>query len=118
MVETLELFRSVCAGFDGRDFSNTAILLFLNKKDLFAEKIPESNIAEQGLFRDYSGPEKDYGTSSKSSKNARIATDSTISTFLRHVDNMEFILDSAWTMWHFSKVLCMKQAKRNLLGKQ
>ena len=57
MVEALELFRSVC---NNRAFSNTSIMLFLNKKDIFAEKILYSDIAAQRPFCDYAGPKKDY----------------------------------------------------------
>lgn len=57
MLETIELFRSVCVN---RAFENTSILLFLNKKDVFAEKIQYSDIAAQRPFSDYDGPSKDY----------------------------------------------------------
>ena len=57
MLETIELFRSVCVN---RAFENTSILLFLNKKDVFAEKIQYSDIAAQRPFNDYDGPAKDY----------------------------------------------------------
>ena len=56
MVEALELFRSVC---NNRAFANTSIMLFLNKKDIFAEKIMYSDIAAQRPFSDYAGPAKD-----------------------------------------------------------
>jgi len=57
MVEALELFRSVC---NNRAFANTSIMLFLNKKDIFAEKILYSDIAAQRPFCDYAGPTKDF----------------------------------------------------------
>ncbi|KAL3787672.1 hypothetical protein ACHAW5_011231 [Stephanodiscus triporus] len=57
MVEALELFRSVC---NNRSFSDTSILLFLNKKDIFTEKIMYSDIAAQRPFCDYAGPTKDF----------------------------------------------------------
>eukprot|EP00540_Astrosyne_radiata_P010088 CAMPEP_0116859364 /NCGR_PEP_ID=MMETSP0418-20121206/21766_1 /TAXON_ID=1158023 /ORGANISM="Astrosyne radiata, Strain 13vi08-1A" /LENGTH=422 /DNA_ID=CAMNT_0004493547 /DNA_START=530 /DNA_END=1798 /DNA_ORIENTATION=+ len=57
MVEALELFRSVC---NNRAFANTSIMLFLNKKDIFAEKILYSDIAAQRPFYDYAGPPKDF----------------------------------------------------------
>lgn len=57
MVEALELFRSVC---NNRAFANTSIMLFLNKKDLFAEKIMESDINKQIPFSDYCGPPRDF----------------------------------------------------------
>jgi guanine nucleotide-binding protein G(o) subunit alpha len=57
MVEALELFRSVC---NNRAFANTSIMLFLNKKDIFAEKVLYSDIAAQRPFYDYAGPSKDF----------------------------------------------------------
>jgi len=57
MVEALDLFRSVC---NNRAFANTSIMLFLNKKDIFAEKILYSDIAAQRPFYDYAGPPKDF----------------------------------------------------------
>lgn len=57
MVEALDLFRSVC---NNRAFANTSIMLFLNKKDIFAEKLLYSDIAAQKPFSDYPGPPKDF----------------------------------------------------------
>jgi len=57
MVETLQLFRTVC---NNRAFANTTILLFLNKMDIFAEKIMYSDIAAQRPFSDYAGPAQDF----------------------------------------------------------
>mmetsp|Transcript_17517 Transcript_17517/g.37864 ORF Transcript_17517/g.37864 Transcript_17517/m.37864 type:complete len:439 (-) Transcript_17517:540-1856(-) len=57
MIEALELFRSVC---NNRAFSETSILLFLNKRDIFAEKVLYSDIAAQVPFSDYRGPTKNY----------------------------------------------------------
>ena len=38
-------------------FKNSSLILFLNKKDLFAEKIPRSFIGD--YFPDYDGPPQD-----------------------------------------------------------
>lgn len=57
MIEALELFRSVV---NNSSFENTSIMLFLNKRDIFAEKIMRSDIAAQKSFSDYAGPTKDY----------------------------------------------------------
>lgn len=57
MVEALDLFRSVC---NNRAFANTSIMLFLNKKDIFAEKLLYSDIVAQKPFADYPGPPKDF----------------------------------------------------------
>ena len=59
MVESLNLFHEVC---HSRWFENTSIILFLNKRDLFEEKIKEVDIRQrdpadedQWLFDDYTG---------------------------------------------------------------
>jgi guanine nucleotide-binding protein G(o) subunit alpha len=57
MIESLELFRSVC---NNRSFVNSSIILFLNKRDIFAEKILYSDIAAQPSFSDYEGPKGDF----------------------------------------------------------
>jgi guanine nucleotide-binding protein G(o) subunit alpha len=57
MVEALELFRSIC---NNRAFANTSVMLFLNKKDIFEEKLQYSDIASQRPFADYGGPPKDF----------------------------------------------------------
>jgi hypothetical protein len=59
MVEALELFRSIC---NNRAFANTSVMLFLNKKDIFEEKLQYSDIASQRPFADYGGPPKDFNT--------------------------------------------------------
>uniref|UniRef100_A0A914N4T5 Uncharacterized protein n=1 Tax=Meloidogyne incognita TaxID=6306 RepID=A0A914N4T5_MELIC len=51
MIESLRLFRSVC---NSRWFYNTAMILFLNKKDIFEEKIKTTSI--QCLFKNYMDP--------------------------------------------------------------
>jgi len=57
MKEALDLFK-----FNANDnvFSRSGILLFLNKSDLFEEKILTSHIADQKHFSDYVGPDRDY----------------------------------------------------------
>ncbi|KAK5968542.1 Guanine nucleotide-binding protein alpha-3 subunit [Trichostrongylus colubriformis] len=50
MVESMRLFESIC---NSRWFINTSMILFLNKKDLFAEKIKRTNITI--AFPDYKG---------------------------------------------------------------
>jgi len=50
MVESMRLFESIC---NSRWFINTSMILFLNKKDLFAEKIKHKSIGL--IFRDYAG---------------------------------------------------------------
>ena len=99
MVEALNLFHSVVKN---AHFADTSILLFLNKKDIFAEKIMYSHIADSPHFSDYAGPPQDFDHAvlyfiqkfeeyldedefSDSFIHVTNATDTT---------NMEFVLDS------------------------
>ena len=99
MVEALNLFHSVVKN---AHFSETSILLFLNKKDIFAEKIMYSHIEDSPHFSDYAGPPQDFDHAvlyfiqkfeeyldedefSDSFIHVTNATDTT---------NMEFVLDS------------------------
>uniref|UniRef100_A0A914CB70 Uncharacterized protein n=1 Tax=Acrobeloides nanus TaxID=290746 RepID=A0A914CB70_9BILA len=50
MIESMQLFSSIC---NSSWFVNTAMILFLNKKDLFLEKIQKVNITT--CFPDYEG---------------------------------------------------------------
>lgn len=103
MVEALELFRSIC---NNRAFANTSVLLFLNKRDIFEEKLQYSDIAAQKPFADYAGPPNDFNNGviyfiekfkeclindemTDSFIQACTATDTT---------NMEFVLDSTRTI--------------------
>ena len=103
MVEALELFRSVC---NNRAFSNTSIMLFLNKKDIFAEKILYSDIATQRPFCDYAGPTKDFdhGVLYFIQKFKDCLIDDEFNDSFIHVtcatdtNNMEFVLDSTRTI--------------------
>jgi len=103
MVEALELFRSVC---NNRAFSNTSIMLFLNKKDIFAEKILYSDIAAQRAFCDYAGPTKDFdhGVLYFIQKFKDCLIDDEFNDSFIHVtcatdtNNMEFVLDSTRTI--------------------
>lgn len=103
MVEALELFRSVC---NNRAFANTSIMLFLNKKDIFAEKIMYSDIATQRPFSDYAGPPKDFdhGVLYFIQKFKDCLIDDEFNDSFIHVtcatdtNNMEFVLDSTRTI--------------------
>ena len=59
MARALEMFRSLV---DNPLLVDMATLLFLNQKDVFAEKILTSDIAAQGPFADYAGPPRDYNS--------------------------------------------------------
>ncbi|KAK4508942.1 uncharacterized protein ATC70_013215 [Mucor velutinosus] len=55
MYEAFMLFESIC---NSKWFVNTSMILFLNKVDLFRQKILKSEIKE--YFPDYKGPSADY----------------------------------------------------------
>ncbi|CAO3636595.1 unnamed protein product [Mucor fragilis] len=55
MYEAFMLFESIC---NSKWFVNTSMILFLNKVDLFKQKILKSEIKE--YFPDYKGPSADY----------------------------------------------------------
>ncbi len=57
MVEALNLFGSIVKN---AYFEKTPIMLFLNKKDIFAEKIQHSDIGRVSFFNDYGGPPNDF----------------------------------------------------------
>ena len=103
MVEALELFRSVC---NNRAFANTSIILFLNKKDIFMEKIQYSDIAAQRPFCDYAGPTKDsdHGVLYFIQKFKDCLIDDEFNDSFIHVtcatdtNNMEFVLESTRTI--------------------
>lgn len=61
MVEAVTLFEEIA---NSPFFSKTSMILFLNKRDLFAEKIGKSPLSQCELFKDYDGPE-DYDSGSK-----------------------------------------------------
>lgn len=56
MQESLKLFKEIC---NSKWFHETAMILFLNKKDLFAQKIKEKDLTVCEEFKDYKGG-KDY----------------------------------------------------------
>ena len=62
MFEAIEVFRSVCRN---KSFKDTPMILFLNKKDVYAEKILYSDISKQEPFQDYDGPKKDAKAGTK-----------------------------------------------------
>ena len=50
MVEAVELFNEIC---NNRNFTQSNMILFLNKKDLFEEKINHVHIGDQKDFQDF-----------------------------------------------------------------
>lgn len=61
MNEALMLWESIA---NSHWFTKSALILFLNKMDLFREKLPKSPITDYG-FTDYHGPKDDYKAASK-----------------------------------------------------
>jgi GTPase SAR1 family protein len=99
MVEALNLFESVVKN---AHFTDTCVMLFLNKKDIFAEKIMTSNIADSPFFSDYAGPTKDFdhGVLYFIQKFESYLEEDEFNDSFIHVtcatdtNNMEFVLDS------------------------
>lgn len=99
MVEAIELFRSVC---NNRSFTNTPVLLFLNKKDIFAEKIITSDINAQRPFSEFQGPKREFdaGVNYFKQKFEDCICDPDYQDSFIHVtkatdtDNMQFVLNS------------------------
>lgn len=60
MIESMKLFDSIC---NSKWFVETSIILFLNKKDLFEEKITKSPLTI--CFPEYTGVLSIYFTNSK-----------------------------------------------------
>jgi len=57
MVDSVELFDKIC---NNDWFKDTAMILFLNKKDLFAEKLKTSSIRQCPSFSGYTGEPQSY----------------------------------------------------------
>merc|ERR1712072_1489069 len=62
MKEALSLFDEIC---NSNWFLNTSMILFLNKRDLFADKIMKVDINSVEHFNDFSGAAKSFGEGSK-----------------------------------------------------
>ena len=101
MIEALNLFESVVKN---AHFADTSIMLFLNKKDIFAEKIMYSNIQDSQFFSDYAGPPKDfdhgvlYFIQRFEEHLEEDATSFIHVTCATDTNNMEFVLDSSRTI--------------------
>jgi GTPase SAR1 family protein len=95
MIETLTLFEEIC---NSPFFTKTAMILMLNKRDSFAEKITKVPLTECPLFKDYTGPNTyDAGvaliqeTFHARAKNKLIYTHITCAT---DTGNMKVVLDA------------------------
>lgn len=53
MVEAVQLFDEIC---NNRYFAESNMILFMNKKDLFEEKIQSVHIGDQEAFKDFTTP--------------------------------------------------------------
>lgn len=94
MEEALKLFESICSE---PAFANTSMLLFLNKRDLFAEKIQYSHIVDQTPFYDFAGRPESYddGINFFTNKFKRINGDCYIHvTCAVDTNNMDFVLSA------------------------
>ncbi|XP_064595702.1 guanine nucleotide-binding protein G(o) subunit alpha-like [Liolophura sinensis] len=60
--ESLKLFRSIC---NNRFFTETCFILFLNKVDLFRDKILHSKRPLRKYFQDYPGPDSDVDAAAR-----------------------------------------------------
>ncbi|KAG8143917.1 hypothetical protein E2320_001060 [Naja naja] len=95
MHESLKLFDSIC---NNKWFTDTSIILFLNKKDIFEKKIKKSSLII--CFPDYTGPsnfpdavtyiQTQYESKNKSS-NKEIYTHITCAT---DTNNIQFVFDA------------------------
>lgn len=103
MVEALTLFESLVKN---AHFTDTSIMLFLNKKDIFGEKIMYSGIADSPYFSDYAGPKRDFdhGVLYFIQKFEEHLEEDEFNDSFIHVtcatdtNNMEFVLDSSKTI--------------------
>lgn len=57
MTEAIDLFGEI---INNKFFETASIILFLNKRDLFEDKIKRVKIADTATFADFSGPAGDY----------------------------------------------------------
>jgi GTPase SAR1 family protein len=57
MVEAIDLFSDI---INNKFFTSSSIILFLNKRDLFQEKVRTVHIADSAPFADFNGPKGDY----------------------------------------------------------
>jgi GTPase SAR1 family protein len=99
MQEALDLFDSIVKN---KAFEDKPILLFLNKKDIFADKIMHTYIGDQPLWKDYTGPAQDFdhGVLYFIQKFEDMLPDGEFKDNFIHVtcatdtDSMQFVLDS------------------------
>ena len=61
-VETITLFENIC---NNSLFMRSSLILFLNMKDLFEQKIKVKNIRDVIHFKDYEGADCDYEAGEK-----------------------------------------------------
>jgi hypothetical protein len=103
IVEALELFRSVA---NNHVFTKSSVMLFLNKKDLLAEKIMNSNIVDQPPFSDYAGEPRNFDDGVlyfiQNFKECRVDQEDidqyTHVTCATDTNNMEFVLELVRTI--------------------
>jgi len=82
MSDSIELFGSIC---NNEYFKETAMILFLNKKDLFAQKIENVPITVCDDFKHYDGPATDFDATSKHIKEVFEKKDETNTQIFTHL---------------------------------
>lgn len=114
MLESLHVFRGICSM---PWFSQTPIILFLNKADIFEEKIVVKRRDLSSFFPEYEGPPCDFRSAAvfvremflacDPSENRSIYSHFTIATSTTNIDNV----------WKSSQHIIMEQSlqKANLL---
>ena len=70
MEESLNLFQAICVN---KFFDNSSIVLFLNKLDLFTEKISDTNHHLRLYFPQYNGPDHDVSAAKEFIKDQFLA---------------------------------------------
>ncbi|KAI6212961.1 Guanine nucleotide binding protein (G-protein) domain containing protein [Aphelenchoides besseyi] len=97
MQESLQLFKQVC---NNKHFVETSIILFLNKRDLFMEKIGKGGGKLKQTFPDYNGPETYEAASKFIEKKFFLANEVLNKSIYAHhtcsidTNQVQFVLDS------------------------
>lgn len=98
MVKALNIFAYIAKN---EYFKKTSIMLFFNKKDIFAEKVMYCNIKDSPFFSDYDGPTGDFEHGllyfiQKFGEHLDVMHDSfiDITSCATDTENIQFLLDS------------------------
>ena len=80
--EAITVFDNVC---NSKWFETTPIILLLNKKDLFHEKIVEKRIPLSKCFKDFDGEEGDYESAWRFIENEFVKRNTTEKSIFPHL---------------------------------